>query len=113
MHLLGAGNMPRRYADPYHFSCFADMQPLNKFISICAFASMAAQMIFALNFITVCSGASVLAVTPGTPIRWSGQLPARLAMATLISNRSFIAGHYEYSDPAVASATSVRKPSAR
>ncbi len=50
MHLLGAGNMPRRYADPYHFDLFADMQPLNQFITICALATMASQAIFVLNF---------------------------------------------------------------
>lgn len=51
MHLLGAGNMPRRYADPYHFELFADMLPLNRFITVCAFATMASQAIFILNFL--------------------------------------------------------------
>jgi cytochrome c oxidase subunit 1 len=50
MHFLGARGMPRRYADPYIFAEFRDLLPLNQFITFCAFAMGAAQLIFILNF---------------------------------------------------------------
>ncbi len=104
MHLLGAGNMPRRYADPYHFELFADMQPLNQFISICAFASMAAQMVFVLNFLTCLFWGSAWGATLGIPILWNGRHPAHRATAILISSRLFIADrtNMEIQPPAIA-----------
>ncbi len=50
MHLLGARGFPRRYADPYHISAFADLLPLNRFITYCAFLMAAAQVLFVVNF---------------------------------------------------------------
>jgi cytochrome c oxidase subunit 1 len=50
MHLLGARGFPRRYADPYHIEAFADLLPLNRFITYCAYAMAAAQLIFIANF---------------------------------------------------------------
>ena len=51
MHILGAGGFPRRLADPYHYESFAHMQPINEFMTLCAFGMGAAQIIFAVNFI--------------------------------------------------------------
>jgi len=51
MHILGAVGFPRRLADPYHYATFAQLQPLNQFITICAIGMVATQVIFAANFI--------------------------------------------------------------
>lgn len=51
MHLLGARGFPRRYADPYHIEAFADLLPLNRFITYCAFCLAAAQLLFVVNFL--------------------------------------------------------------
>ncbi len=51
MHMLGAGGFPRRLADPYHYKVFAHLLPLNVFITCCALALGAAQIIFAVNFV--------------------------------------------------------------
>jgi cytochrome c oxidase subunit 1 len=51
MHLLGARGFPRRYADPYHIQAFADLLPLNRFISICAICLVAAQLPFLINVV--------------------------------------------------------------
>ncbi|MDB4533442.1 cbb3-type cytochrome c oxidase subunit I [Vicingaceae bacterium] len=51
MHFLGARGMPRRYADPYHIEAFKDLESLNIFISYCAFAMGAAQILFVINFL--------------------------------------------------------------
>ena len=51
MHSLGVQGMMRRLYDPYQYEIFADMLPLNRFISIALFALVVVQAIFALNFI--------------------------------------------------------------
>ena len=50
MHVLGMTGFPRRLADPYHYETFRNLLPLNQFISYCAFALVAVQIIFAINF---------------------------------------------------------------
>ena len=51
MHILGAVGFPRRYADPYHYETFRELQPLNQFMTVCAMGMVAVQVIFAANFI--------------------------------------------------------------
>lgn len=50
MHILGAVGFPRRLADPYHYETFRHLQPLNEFISYCAIAMVAIQIVFVINF---------------------------------------------------------------
>ena len=50
MHILGAVGFPRRLADPYHYETFRHLRPLNEFMTYCAFAMVACQVIFAANF---------------------------------------------------------------
>ena len=50
MHFLGARGFPRRYANPNINAEFAELMPLNQFITYCAIAMGAAQLIFLLNF---------------------------------------------------------------
>jgi cytochrome c oxidase subunit 1 len=52
MHILGMGGMPRRVADYMsNYVTFAHFQPMNEFISICAFGLGIAQIFFVINFI--------------------------------------------------------------
>jgi cytochrome c oxidase subunit 1 len=51
MHIVGAGGFPRRLADPYHYETFRHLLPMNQFITICALAMGASQIIFAVNFL--------------------------------------------------------------
>ena len=51
MHNLGMGGHMRRIYDPTQYSFLQHMSPLNKFISISAFALGAVQLIFAANFL--------------------------------------------------------------
>jgi cytochrome c oxidase subunit 1 len=51
MHFLGARGFPRRYADASQFDEFADLLPINQFITWCALALGAAQILFAVNFL--------------------------------------------------------------
>jgi len=50
MHFLGAQGLPRRYADFTQTDSFAHLQPINEFISYSAFALVAFQSVFILNF---------------------------------------------------------------
>ncbi len=50
MHQLGMAGLMRRTADPYDYETFAHLQPLNLFISICAFLLFAWQIFFVWNF---------------------------------------------------------------
>jgi len=51
MHILGTVGFPRRLADPYHYKTFAHLMPMNQFMTWCAIAMVASQVIFATNFI--------------------------------------------------------------
>ena len=51
MHILGAVGFPRRLADPYHYETFRHLLPMNQFMTWCAVAMVATQVIFAWNFI--------------------------------------------------------------
>ncbi len=50
MHQLGLAGLMRRTADPYQYSIYAHLQPLNQFITICAFALFVWQIFFVINF---------------------------------------------------------------
>jgi cytochrome c oxidase subunit 1 len=51
MHIVGAGALPRRLADPFHYPTFSFMLPMNQFITVCAFLMGAAQIIFVANLV--------------------------------------------------------------
>ncbi len=51
MHFLGARGMPRRYAAHDHIQEFAELMPLNQFITYAAFAMGVAQLVFVANFL--------------------------------------------------------------
>lgn len=50
MHIVGMHGQPRRYADYTQFATFAKLQPMNEFMTICAFGMGLSQLIFAYNF---------------------------------------------------------------
>ncbi|MBI4471720.1 MAG: cbb3-type cytochrome c oxidase subunit I, partial [Acidobacteria bacterium] len=50
MHILGVGGMIRHTYDPTQYDVMRYMQPLNVFITYCAFALAASQLIFVFNF---------------------------------------------------------------
>jgi cytochrome c oxidase subunit 1 len=50
MHFLGVEGAPRRYAQMTEFNYLKHLEPLNLFISIAAFVTIAAQVIFVFNF---------------------------------------------------------------
>ncbi len=51
MHVLGMRGMPRRVAGYTNYNSFADLQPMNIFITMSAFVMMVGQIPFVINFI--------------------------------------------------------------
>ncbi len=99
MHFLGARGFPRRYADPYIFAEFRDLLPLNQFITFCAFAMGAAQLIFIVNFF-----GSILYGRPAGRNPWNANTLEWLAPSPPPhGNFDFqpivVRGPYEYSHP--------------
>jgi len=50
MHQVGLAGLMRRTADPYAYETYAHLQPVNEFISLCAFGLLAWQIFFVINF---------------------------------------------------------------
>ncbi len=99
MHFLGNRGFPRRYADPYHFEEFADLLPMNQFISICAFAMGFVQLLFVLNFV----GSWLFGKKSGNnpwnanTLEWS--VPSPPAHGNFTTQPRVYRGPYEYSQP--------------
>ena len=51
MHILGMGGHMRRIYDPTLYDFLKPLQPMNEFISVCAFILGAAQILFVGNFV--------------------------------------------------------------
>jgi len=51
MHILGITGFPRRIATYLNYPTYAHFQPMNEFISICAFALGLSQIFFVINFV--------------------------------------------------------------
>jgi cytochrome c oxidase subunit 1 len=51
MHILGMRGMPRRVADFTNYKSFADLQPMNVFITMSAFTMAIGQIPFVINFL--------------------------------------------------------------
>jgi cytochrome c oxidase subunit 1 len=49
MHILGAGGMMRRVANPYNYQFLSHLQPMNEFMTICAIGLGATQLLFLGN----------------------------------------------------------------
>ena len=99
MHFLGARGFPRRYADPYHFESFADLLPMNQFITYAAFAMAAAQLIFLFNFLGSLIFGSRASENPwnANTLEWS--VPSPPQHGNFIEQPVVVRGPYEYSRP--------------
>jgi cytochrome c oxidase subunit 1 len=99
MHLLGARGFPRRYADPYHIEAFADLLPLNRFITYCAFLLAAAQVLFVINFFWSLMSGTKAEENPwhANTLEWSTASPP--PHGNFAYPPQVYRGPYEYSDP--------------
>jgi cytochrome c oxidase subunit I len=101
MHILGMVGFPRRLADPYHYGTFAHLQPLNQFMTWCAIAMVASQVIFIVNFFY-----SIFFGPPSGRNPWHGntlewQAPSPPGHGNFDFQPVIYRGPYEYGSPEV------------
>ena len=101
MHILGAGGFPRRLADPYHYATFKHMQPLNEFMTWCALALGAAQIIFAINFIGSLFLGKKVGRNPWRSNSLEWQAPSPPGHGNFDFQPIIYRGPYEYNSPEV------------
>jgi cytochrome c oxidase subunit 1 len=99
MHFLGNRGLPRRYADFSEFESFADLSTMNEFVSVCAFAMGAAQLIFVINFFGSLFFGTRSQRNPwkSNTLEWSTSSPP--PHGNFLTQPIIYRGPYEYSQP--------------
>ena len=99
MHQIGLAGLMRRTADPYAYETYAHLQPLNQFISICAFCLLAAQLPFVFNFFGSMVWGKRVGRNPwgGTSLEWDAPSPP--GHGNFDRELAVHCGPYEYGDP--------------
>ena len=100
MHFLGLVGSPRRYAEMTAFDFLKPLQPVHMFITIAAFITISAQLIFILNFFWSLYKGKKAEVNPweATTIEW--EVPSPPPHDNFAGNTPVVyRGPYEYSVP--------------
>jgi cytochrome c oxidase subunit 1 len=101
MHILGMRGFPRRLADPYHYETFRNLQPLNEFMSICAIAMVASQIIFVVNFFYSMFAGKIAGRNPWHANSLEWQAPSPPGHGNFDFQPIVYRGPYEYGSPEV------------
>ncbi|WP_428937230.1 cytochrome c oxidase subunit I [Fontivita pretiosa] len=101
MHILGIRGFPRRIADYLNYTSFSDLQPMNEFISWCAFGLGLSQIPFVINFIGSWIWGKKAPRNPweATTLEWETESPpphGNFAKVPVVHH-----GPYEYASPLV------------
>jgi cytochrome c oxidase subunit 1 len=98
-HLLGVAGHPRRYADTLWFEFLKPLEPLHVLITVAAFVTAAAQLIFVFNFLLSMWKGAQAGDNPweATTLEW-------MSAALNVEGDSPVVyrGPYEYSTPGAA-----------
>jgi len=102
MHQLGIAGLMRRTADPYAYDVYAHLQPLNEFITICAFCLFAWQIFFVVNLFHSLFWGKRVGRNPwhATTLEW--EAPSPPGHGNFDKQLAVHRGPYEYSSPEVA-----------
>jgi cytochrome c oxidase subunit 1 len=102
MHQLGVAGLMRRTADPYAYDVYAHLQPLNEFISICAFCLFLWQFFFVVNFFGSLFWGKRVGRNPwqATTLEW--EAPSPPGHGNFDRRLDVARGPYEYGTPEVA-----------
>ena len=103
MHYIGIAGHPRRYAETSGVDYLASMQPVHEFISIAAMITIAAQLIFVINFFWSLKKGEKASENPweATTLEWT--VPSPPPHDNFGGNYPVVhRGPYEYSVPGVA-----------
>jgi cytochrome c oxidase subunit I len=101
MHILGMAGHMRRIYDPTMYDFLKPYQPLNQFISVCAFLLFASQAIFALNFIISLFRGRKAELNPWQDNGLEWTLPSPAPHGNWDRVPTVYRGPYEYSSPQV------------
>jgi cytochrome c oxidase subunit I len=95
-HLLGVAGHPRRYADTLWFEFLKPLEPLHVLITIAAFMTVAAQLIFVANFLLSLWKGPRAGDNPweATTLEWTGEASNVDGLPPAVYR-----GPYEYSTP--------------
>ncbi len=99
MHQLGLAGLMRRTADPYAYELYAHLQPLNQFISYCAFALLGWQVLFVFNLFHSMFFGKRVGRNPwrANSLEWSAPSPP--GHGNFDHQLEVVRGAYEYGDP--------------
>jgi cytochrome c oxidase subunit 1 len=101
MHQLGVAGLMRRTADPYAYGVFAHMQPMNQFISICAFCLFAWQIFFVINFFHSMFWGRRIGRNPWQACTLEWEAPSPPGHGNFDHELAVYRGPYEYATPEV------------
>jgi cytochrome c oxidase subunit I len=102
MHQLGVAGLMRRTADPYAYGVYAHLQPLNQFISICAFCLFAWQIFFVINFVHSLFWGKRASRNPWGACSLEWEAPSPPGHGNFDKQLEVFRGPYEYASPEVA-----------
>ncbi|MEX1024582.1 MAG: cbb3-type cytochrome c oxidase subunit I [Planctomycetota bacterium] len=99
MHQIGIAGLMRRTADPYAYETYAHLQPLNEFISYCAFALLFWQIFFVVNLVVSLGWGKRVGRNPwgATTLEWDAPSPP--GHGNFDSQLVVVRGAYEYAVP--------------
>jgi heme/copper-type cytochrome/quinol oxidase subunit 1 len=102
MHILGMRGMPRRVAGYTNYNSFADLQPMNVFITMSAFVMAVGQIPFVINFIGSWVWGKKAPQNPwnATTLEWV-DAPSPPPHGNFTTVPQVYHGPYEYSSPLV------------
>jgi cytochrome c oxidase subunit 1 len=99
MHQLGLHGHMRRIYDPTNYEYLRPLQPINTFISVCAFGLFASQIIFAVNFIGSWFWGAKASENPWEDNGLEWTLPSPPPHGNFVTVPTVHRGPYEYSFP--------------
>ena len=102
MHQLGVAGLMRRTADPYAYDVYAHLQPLNEFITLCAFALFVWQVFFVVNFFYSLFFGRRAPRNPWQAGSLEWEAPSPPGHGNFDRQLAVYRGPYEYSSPEVA-----------
>ncbi len=101
MHQLGIAGLMRRTADPYEYEVYAHLQPINQFISYCAFALFAWQIFFIVNFFHSIFWGKRVGRNPWNSCSLEWDAPSPAGHGNFDKQLTVYRGPYEYASPEV------------
>ncbi len=99
MHNLGLGGMMRRLYDPTQYDYLKPLQPMNEFITVCAFLLGVGQLVFLVNFVWSMFRGKKAPANPWNANTLEWTLPSPPPHGNFTAMPTVYRGPHEYSAP--------------